>query len=489
MSTDSSTSSVGVSRTLGAWKIIFLIVAAMTPLSVVVGTLPLGLAFGGPSAVWMYVIAGAIIGVFVVGYVQMVKRISRPGAFYSYISRGLGKSVGVASAMLAAVGYTVGLIGSFAINGFITRDSFLALGIDLPWQAWLFILLAIVAGMVWFRIDFSSTVLGVIVVAEVVMVLWLVVAVVSNYGFTTALPADVWSFDVFNTGSWAVAFIFAILCYQGFEAGALYAPEAKKPEKSVPRGLYGALVIITVLYALAGWALVGAAGGVDQVMTVVFEQGLAGFVFATAAATMGPVGVTLLSIATIFAQLAILVAITNFMSRYIASISRERILPKFLSKKNRYGAPSTAIFVLLSLGLIFPLVSAAAGIDPYAVLSSSAFALGAIVSTGLLAITSAAVFVYFRRVDPEGRHWWKTTLAPLIAFIALLTALVVELQGFDVVAGPAIPWASAVLPPAALIIFILGLVYASIMRKSRPDVYAKLAEGDSAEDAYAIFDD
>ncbi|HEY5856972.1 MAG TPA: APC family permease, partial [Aldersonia sp.] len=65
----------GPRRTLTTPKIIILIIAALTPLSVVGSTMPLGLAFGGPTTPLMFIVAGAIIGLFCVGYSQMVQRI------------------------------------------------------------------------------------------------------------------------------------------------------------------------------------------------------------------------------------------------------------------------------------------------------------------------------------------------------------------------------------------------------------------------------
>lgn len=81
-------------RTLTTSKIVGLIVGAATPLAVLVGTIPLGLAFGGPSLTLAFFAAGFIVLMFAVGYVQMVQRITRPGAFYNYIARGAGRPAG-----------------------------------------------------------------------------------------------------------------------------------------------------------------------------------------------------------------------------------------------------------------------------------------------------------------------------------------------------------------------------------------------------------
>src|SRR5213080_4219247 len=77
-------------RVLGPWKIAGLLLAFISPLGYATGSLPITLAFGGPTVVYAVIAAAALMWLFLVGYVQMVQRINRPGGFLVYIARGLG---------------------------------------------------------------------------------------------------------------------------------------------------------------------------------------------------------------------------------------------------------------------------------------------------------------------------------------------------------------------------------------------------------------
>ncbi len=115
-----------------------------------------------------YAIAGAVLLVFAVSFMAMTKHVKAAGGFYTYITLAMGKTVGLASAILAIVSYNclqIGVYGLFAVQ---TQAMLLALfGWDVPWPA--VALVAIAA--VWFLgyrggIDVGAKVLGVLLIAE-----------------------------------------------------------------------------------------------------------------------------------------------------------------------------------------------------------------------------------------------------------------------------------------------------------------------------------
>lgn len=382
-------------RTLTTWKIIVLIIGAMTPLAVIVGTAPLGFAFGGPSLTVAFIIAGIVIGIFCVGYSQMVKRISRPGAFYNYIARGLGRPVGVGGAMVGTIGYLFGYLGASAIAGFVIQEGLLALtGIEVPWMLIHIVLLVGVGVLAYFRIDFSAYIVSIIVSIEVVLLLALSISIIARDGFAQALPVEVISPEVFQIGSWTVAFIFAFLCFQGYESGALYAPEAKRPGTTIPRALYGALAILVIVLALTTWTLTSVSGLEGQ-QQLVLEQGLSGWIFATVGEYLGTVGLWLFSLGSMLATFAVQLTITNFMSRFLNGLARDSVLPGYLARLNKHSAPYAAQATLVGIGLLVPIAYYLLGGDPYTELSSIAFGVGAVAATFLQAITSVAVVGYF----------------------------------------------------------------------------------------------
>lgn len=479
--TSSAVLSAPQSRTLTTWKIVFLLVGAATPFAIVVGTLPLGMAFGGPAITWMFAIAAVIIALFCVGYAQMVRRISRPGAFYNYIARGLGRPAGVGAAMVAAIAYTVAIIAAFAVEAVLARASIHALvGVEPPWQLILVVLVVLIGALAYRRINLSAVVVGCIVVVEVIAILALVISIVADKGLG-AFPAAAVNPHVFTIGQWTVAFVFAILCFQGYEAGALYAPEAKRPEKTIPRALFVAVVVFAVLLVIVSWALTSVSG-VDGQQDAVQAAGITGFVYATVGTYLGTVGLWLLSLLVLLSQFACTLSIMNFIARYLQSLAAEDLLPRVLARTNRHNSPGPAVLILAGLTLVVVLGLASFGIDPYTQISSVGFGIGALGATVLWGLASVAVIAYFRRLPRSERHWWRTAVAPALATILLAAALVAELLSFSYITGTQADWIT-VLPlviPAAL---IFGVAFAFWLRKNRPATYADLAAGDTAEEA------
>src|SRR5580698_9165147 len=91
---------------LSTSRIVFLVIAAAAPLASMIGNLPIALGLGnGAGTPGAFAIAGVILLCFAVGYAAMSRRIVATGAFYTYITEGLGTTLGVSSAYTALVAY------------------------------------------------------------------------------------------------------------------------------------------------------------------------------------------------------------------------------------------------------------------------------------------------------------------------------------------------------------------------------------------------
>src|SRR3954469_15507230 len=104
-------------NSLGVPSIFFYIIAAASPLTVVVALFPIiigsGNGVGMPGA---FVIAAVVLMIFAVGYVAMSRHVTNAGAFYAYVTLGLGRIPGLGSASLAIFAYNAiqaGLYGGF----------------------------------------------------------------------------------------------------------------------------------------------------------------------------------------------------------------------------------------------------------------------------------------------------------------------------------------------------------------------------------------
>src|SRR3954447_26533641 len=127
-----------LSGRLGVGSIVFMVVAAAAPLTVIAGTVPLGLAAGNGAAFpTTFALCCGILLLFAVGFCAMSRHVPNAGAFYSYIARGLGGAAGTGAAFLALVTYTAvqlavyGYIGA-VVDGLVQHYG----GPSLPWWLW-----------------------------------------------------------------------------------------------------------------------------------------------------------------------------------------------------------------------------------------------------------------------------------------------------------------------------------------------------------------
>ena len=62
-----------------------------------------------------FIIVALLLALFAVGYVAMSRHVTNAGAFYTYVTHGLGKPVGVAAAWVALLAYSALQIGLYGI--------------------------------------------------------------------------------------------------------------------------------------------------------------------------------------------------------------------------------------------------------------------------------------------------------------------------------------------------------------------------------------
>ncbi|HEU4423218.1 MAG TPA: APC family permease, partial [Pilimelia sp.] len=167
---------------LGVPSVVFFGVAGAAPLTVILGAVTTIYAVVGSTVVPVsYLVAAAILSVFTVGFVAMSRHIVNSGAFYSYISRGLGRMTGVGAAFIALPAYAMMHIGLFGLFGVVASGLLEASGIhNVGWFPCALVgwLLVAVLGLLW--VDLSGRVLAVLLVAEIAIVLIYDIVMVTN---------------------------------------------------------------------------------------------------------------------------------------------------------------------------------------------------------------------------------------------------------------------------------------------------------------------
>lgn len=466
---------------VGVPGVVFMVLAAVAPMAAVVAIVPLGIAFGNgggfPGAV---LIVGACLGCFAVGYVAMSRHIVNAGAFYAYISRGLGRPLGIAAAAVAIVSYpamALSVTGAFGFFGSLTLEN--QLGIDLPWYVLSMLLLTFVGVLGYLEINVSARVLGVALVFEIIAILIVDLGIIVQKGLS-AFSFAAFSPSTVLAGAPGIALLYAFTLFVGFEATAIFSEESRDPQRTVGRATYTAVFIISVFYMLTAWLMIGSFG-VNEVQGAAAEDPGA-FVFAAASENVGHWMTVIMEWLMLTSAAAAVLALHNSASRYVFALGRVRLLPRQLGRaQQRFGSPYVASLTLSSVEMAVVVGCALATVDPYIQLAALASALA---TFGIILLQAGAalsvVGFFWRRPD---KSWLKTIILPGLGAAGLLGACVLIVLNFPALTGrPSgvvnqIPW--IVLGIAALA-FAYGLWLRSYRRERYDNIARALETGDRA---------
>ncbi|TCB95441.1 APC family permease [Micromonospora zingiberis] len=462
---------------LGIPSVVFFVIAAAAPLTVVAGGATTGYAVTGVTGIPVsYLVVAAVLALFAVGYVAMSRRIVNAGAFYTYVTRGLGRPAGVGAAMIALLAYNAMQIGLYGGAGAVTAQ-FLndRYGWHLTWWACALAVWAIVAALGVARIDLNGRVLAVVLVAECVVALTFDAIMVTHpangtVSFDTLAPSHVFAAGI------GAALVTAITGFVGFEGTVVFSEETKDPRRTIARATYIAVAVTGLLYGLSAWAM-SVATGPDHIVEAARTDGT-DLIFNLVSPYLSQSVITVARILFITSLFAALLSFHHTVARYLFALGRERVLPAVFGRTSRRtGAPKVGSLAQSGLALSVLAGYALAGADPIVHLFFWITVTGGLGVLILMTITSAAVIGYFARIGhTEGT--WRTLIAPGAATIALAGILTATLREFATLLGIApdspLRWT---FPTAYALVALLGITWALLLRTTHPDVYAAIGLG------------
>lgn len=439
-----------------------MVVAAAAPLTVVGGVFPLGYSMGnGLGFPLAYVLASGALILFSIGMAQMARVVPKPGAFYTYIRDGLGQVAGTVAAFIAAAAYVCSPVGTVAFIGLQLNISVLSLGgPDIPWWIYSAPVMAVVAVLGYRSIDLTARMLGVLLVAEFLIITALL-TVVFVTGGESGLTTEPLKPSALFSGNFGLALMFAIIGFLGYEATAVYRDEAKDPDRTIPRATYAAVIVVGLFYTITAYGLI-VAWGPERIVEE-SQADPAGMLVATTHHYLGTAGEIIAQSLLITSIFASILAFHNVCARYLHSMAGDGMIPARLNSVHAtHGSPHKSSLIVS--GVITGGVTAAAiiGLDPTTeVLAWS----GALVAAGiiiLMILTGIAVPVYFHR-NPQhrvGTSVWTTSVAPLAGTLCMVIAEVLLLVNFPFMVGgsPLLAYSLlSIIPIAGLAGFFVAL--------------------------------
>ena len=464
-------------RALGVPDIVFFVVAASAPLTVVAGGVPTSYAVTSLLGIpLVYVIIAVILLVFAVGYAAMSRHVANAGAFYTYVSKGLGQAWGVSSALVALVAYNAMQVGIFGLYGFAASaalDQFL--GVTVAWWVPVLVTIAVIGLLGSLQVDLNARVLALFLILETVVVLVFDVAGVLQ-------PAEGLTVEPFLPSALAGGAVGAALCFVtasfvGFESAAIYGEECKDPHKTVARATYTAVGLIGVFYAFSAWATSVAVG--NSKIVAESQELTAGLLFVYAEQNVGKWFADVATVLFVTSLFAALLSFHNAVARYFFSLGREHVLPRGLARVSpRTGAPVAGSLAQSAVAVVVVLLFAVTGKDPVLSLFSWMTNLGALGVIFLMALTSVSVVVYLRRHREVSEATPAHEAGAVVAAVALFVVFALAVGNFSALLGttPEDPlrW---ILPGLVVLAAVVGLGYGLVLKSTRPAVYAMVGRG------------
>jgi amino acid transporter len=494
---------------VGIFAVLFMAVANAAPITAMSFNVPIAIGFGnGIGAPAGFLFATIVLTFFAIGYVAMARHITTAGAFYGFISHGLGQVWGMASGLLATVAYVIfegSLVGGFA---YFASDALkTSFDVDVNWMVFAIGGTLLIGILTYYSITLTAAVLSVTLTCEIVLLLALGISVLikggpAGYLFSETVPIKP-AFQNLSAGAFgtsaaagvaAIGIFFAFWSWVGFETTAVYGEESRDPKRMVPRATLIAVVGLGLFYTFMSWmVIVGqgpkkavelstSASPVDLWLTLVNQN-------------LGGVAQGIYKILLVVGSFACAMAFHNAASRYIYAIGREA---PWAGVRNTIGgthpvhrSPAVASWIqsgiTLVLMVLFFLFTAVSVPDangnpvdtPSLVPYVNAYGLLALIGTAMILIVqticSLAVIWFFavKKVHPGNPLW--TVVAPAIGGLGMLYALYLLWTNRDFAAGYGSDSLVFKLMPVYVVLTLaLGLGYTLWLRRAHPDTFREV---------------
>jgi basic amino acid/polyamine antiporter, APA family len=394
----------------------------------------------GPATAISFVIAGVACGLAALCYAEFASTVPVAGSAYTFSYATLGEFVawiigwdlvlelalGAATVSVGWSGYLNQLLGDLGIP-LPTSIAGETATVNIP----AIVIALVMTGVLILGIKLSSRVTSVIVAIKLAIVL-LVIGVgifyvqAANYtpfvppaepsetgsGLTAPLIQTLFGFapSTFGVGGILAGAAIVFFAFIGFDIVATAAEETKKPERDLPRGIIGSLVICTVLYVAVSLVVVGM-----QHYTELSETAP----LADAFRSVGlPFFSGLISVGALAGLTSVVMILMLGQSRVLFAMSRDRLLPPGLATVHpRWGTPYK---ISIITGVVVALL---AGFVPLSTLAE-------LVNIGTLfafVLVSIGVIV-LRRTRPDLERSFRVPGVPVLPIVSALACFYLMLN-------------------------------------------------------------
>jgi amino acid transporter len=497
---------------VGLTAVLFMAVANAAPITAMSFNVPIGAGYGNGIGVPAgFLFATIVLSIFAIGFSAMAKHVTTAGAFYGFISQGLGQVWGMAAGLLATIAYILfegTLIGGFA---FFAANTLSEMGgIDVNWMIIAIGGMILIWVLTYFDISVAAVVLGVTLVAEVLLL--------AAFAFSVAIKGGPDGFMVSETiapmaafasleagafgsgvvaGTAALGIFFAFWSWIGFETTAAYGEESKDPKRVIPRATMMAVIGLGVFYTFVSWMVVVANGAKT---TVEVASGSTGnpvdLWLVPVTENLGSLTTSFYRVLLVIGSFACAMAFHNAASRYLFALGRElpftSVRNKLSSTHPKHQSPAVASTVVTVLNIVMvmlfatfstawtsdPSVEGATSdpsLLPYYVIYTVPSLVGTAFILTVQVICSFAVVGYFWGKKKHKGNVLTTLVAPLVGAAGMIYALSLLFSNLGFAAGnQSQSLMVKYLPYEIAGTLIFGLLYALWVKSKHPAIYEEI---------------
>lgn len=396
-------------RCLKASDLVFLGVGAVIGAGVFVLTGVAAATAAGPAIILSYLLSGIACAFTAFSYAELSSAIGGSGGAYGYAYAGLGEffawiigwslileyGVSVSAVAIGWSGYLDNILQSVGIHLPSTIIHSASAGgiVDLPAM----VIILILTALLCLGVRHSTRLNNIIVFIKFLAIAIFIIAATKHFHLSNWKPFLPFGWQGVLHGA---AIIF--FAYIGFDAVSTAAEETINPQKNLPIGIIGSLVLCTIIYIVVAGLLTGVAhygtlnvaSPVSAALLGVGEHFAAGFVAAGAIA-----GLTTVMLVMFYG-----------LTRIFYAMSHDGLLPKVFSQI--HPTTHSPIRVILTCGILISIISG--------FMSMSAVA--ELVNIGTLAafvVVSLGVIV-LRIRNPQMHRPFKVPFYPLTPILGIL---------------------------------------------------------------------
>ncbi len=400
----------GLTRCLTGFDLTLLGIGAIIGAGIFVLTGVVAATKAGPAIVLSYIIAGLACLFSALSYAELATAIGGCGSAYAYAYVGFGEiiawmigwdllleySITIATVAVGWSSYLKSLLQSLSFNvvnivrvGSTIAIDFFALGI-----------ISVTSILLIWGVRSSTRFNNAIVGIKLLVILIFVVVA------STHIDTNNWHpFMPFGWLGVAKGASLIFFAYIGFDAVSTTAEEVVNPQRNLPIGIVGSLLVSTILYIVISALLTGmvpyynlnVASPISDALIAIGYQGMAGVI----------------SVGALAGLTTVILVLSYGLSRIFFAIARDGLLPRYFSVL--HAKTKTPMRIVVLCGVWMGVISALFPIDLLAELVN----IGTLVAFTLVCLG----VLILRRTQPDMHRPFKTPGMPYVPILGMVCCL------------------------------------------------------------------